>query len=72
MGIFRQFIRTKVEATLGKTVCSFVRRHQLGENSIKRAFGLYVCSKCNYSQIKQFACCPRCRHPRPGLFIKKN
>jgi rubrerythrin len=59
-----------LKSAIGPVVDKFVRGHQRGTNTVKSVLGFYVCQKCNYSQVKPFGCCPHCREPRVGLYIK--
>lgn len=67
----KKLVDEKLESTVGPVVHSFFKRHQMGENTVKRALGFYVCRKCNHAQAKQFACCPKCHTPIIGLYVKK-
>jgi len=67
----KDFLEEKISSTVGPAVRDFSSRHQRGANAVKTVFGLYVCKKCNYGQVKRFNICPHCGSPQPGLWIKK-
>lgn len=67
----KDFLEDKLASTVGPAVKDFSTRHQRGANAVKTVCGLFVCRKCNYSQLKKFHICPKCGYPQPGLYVKK-
>lgn len=61
----------EVKAVTKPIVKDIQIRHQRAMSTTREVLGFFVCQKCGYHQPEAFGACPKCRHPRSGLYVPK-